>query len=119
MTGIAARKALIVIALLVAWEGWTRLFHVSPLLFPAASTVLVAFGRSLANGEIPGYALQSLKVLLTGMALGAAIALILTTLAVTTRLGGEMLQTLTSMFNPLPAIALFTIDDVYPDRPDR
>ena len=109
MTGIAARKALIVIALLVAWEAWTRLFHVSPLLFPAASTVLIAFGRSLANGEIPGYALQSLKVLLTGMALGAAIALILTTLAVTTRLGGEMLQTLTSMFNPLPAIALMPL----------
>jgi len=109
MTGIAARKALIVIALLVAWEAWTRLFHVSPLLFPAASTVLAAFGRSLANGEIPGYALQSLKVLLTGMALGAAIALILTTLAVTTRLGGEMLQTLTSMFNPLPAIALMPL----------
>jgi NitT/TauT family transport system permease protein len=109
MTTPAARKALIVIALLVAWEAWTRLFHVSPLLFPAASTVLAAFGRSLANGEIPGYALQSLKVLLTGMALGAAIALILTTLAVTTRLGGEILQTLTSMFNPLPAIALMPL----------
>ena len=109
MTAVAARKTLIVIALLVAWEAWTRLFHVSPLLFPAASTVLAAFVRSLANGEIPGYALQSLKVLLTGMALGVAIALILTTLAVTTRLGGEMLQTLTSMFNPLPAIALMPL----------
>jgi NitT/TauT family transport system permease protein len=108
-TPAAARKALIVIALLVAWEAWTRLFHVSPLLFPAASTVLAAFGRSLANGEIPGYAVQSLKVLLTGMALGAVIALVLTTLAVTTRLGGEILQTLTSMFNPLPAIALMPL----------
>jgi len=109
MTGTTARKTLIVIGLLVVWEAWTRLFHVSPLLFPPASTVVAAFGRSLANGEIPGYAAQSLKVLLTGMALGAIIALVLTTLAVTTRLGGDLLQTLTSMFNPLPAIALMPL----------
>ena len=109
MTGTTARKTLIVVALLVVWEAWTRLFHVSPLLFPPASTVVAAFGRSLASGEIPGYAAQSLKVLLTGMALGAIIALVLTTLAVTTRLGGDLLQTLTSMFNPLPAIALMPL----------
>src|SRR5437762_13466140 len=43
------------------------------------------------------------------MALGAIIALVLTTLAVTTRLGGDLLETLTSMFNPLPAIALMPL----------
>ena len=109
MNATAVRKALIVLALLVLWEAWTRLFHVSPLLFPAASTVVAAFGRSIASGEIPGYAVQSLRILLTGMALGATIALVLTTFAVTTRLGGELLQTLTSMFNPLPAIALMPL----------
>jgi NitT/TauT family transport system permease protein len=109
MTAPAVRKALIVLALLVLWEAWTRLFHVSPLLFPAASTVVAAFGRSIASGEIPGYSVQSLRILLTGMALGATIALVLTTFAVTTRLGGELLQTLTSMFNPLPAIALMPL----------
>jgi NitT/TauT family transport system permease protein len=109
MSATAVRKALIVLALLVLWEAWTRLFHVSPLLFPAASTVVAAFGRSIASGEIPGYSVQSLRILLTGMALGATIALVLTTFAVTTRLGGELLQTLTSMFNPLPAIALMPL----------
>jgi NitT/TauT family transport system permease protein len=109
MTGTTARKLLIVLALLVAWEAWTRLFKVSPLLFPAATTVMASFGRSIANGEIPGYAAQSLRILLTGMAFGTAIALILTTFAVTTRLGGDLLQTLTSMFNPLPAIALMPL----------
>jgi NitT/TauT family transport system permease protein len=103
------RKAAVVAALLVAWEAGVRLFGVSPLLFPPASAVLAAFGRALASGEIPGYAGQSLKVLLTGMAIGAGIALVLTTLAVTTRLGAEVLQVLTSMFNPLPAIALMPL----------
>ncbi|HYE94515.1 MAG TPA: ABC transporter permease, partial [Terriglobales bacterium] len=103
------RKVLIFVALLVAWEAWTRLYGVSPLLFPAASTVIASFVRAVASGEIPGFALQSLRILLTGMVLGATIALILTTLAVTTRLGGDLLQTLTSMFNPLPAIALMPL----------
>lgn len=105
----AGRKIMIFVALLVAWEAWTRLFKVSPFLFPSASAVVAAFGRSILNGEIPGFALQSLKILLTGMALGATIALILTTLAVTSRLGSDLLQTLTSMFNPLPAIALMPL----------
>ena len=103
------RKALIVLGLLAAWELWTRLFAVSPLLFPPASTVIAAFGRAVASGEIPGFAVQSLQILMLGMALGASIALVLTTAAVTTRLGGELLQTLTSMFNPLPAIALMPL----------
>jgi sulfonate transport system permease protein len=103
------RKAAIVASLLAVWEAATRLGGVSPLLFPPASTVLRSFARSLVSGEVPGYAGQSLKVLLAGMAIGAAGALVLTTFAVTTRLGAELLETLTSMFNPLPAIALMPL----------
>jgi NitT/TauT family transport system permease protein len=109
MRSSVARKIGILVGLLALWEAWTRLFGVSPLLFPPASAVLAAFARAVAAGEIPGYAAQSLKVLLTGMAIGAALALLLTTLAVTTRLGAELLETLTSMFNPLPAIALMPL----------
>ena len=106
---MTARKAAIVLALLALWEAWTRLFAVSPLLFPPASAVLQAFGGAVASGELPGFAAQSLKILLAGMAIGAGVALVLTTLAVTTRVGAEILQTLTSMFNPLPAIALMPL----------
>jgi NitT/TauT family transport system permease protein len=108
-TGAVARKTAIVVTLLALWEAWTRLFAVSPLLFPPASAVLQAFGGAVASGELPGFAAQSLKILLAGMAIGAGVALVLTTLAVTTRVGAEILQTLTSMFNPLPAIALMPL----------
>jgi NitT/TauT family transport system permease protein len=104
----AARKTAIVLTLFVFWELLTR-WAASPLLFPTASSVLAAFARSVANGEVPGYAAQSLQVLLTGMAIGAALALVLTTVAVTTRIGAEFLETITSMFNPLPAIALMPL----------
>ena len=92
----------------MVWELATR-WAASPLLFPTAVSVLQAFGRSIVNGEVPGYAVQSLKVLLSGMAIGAALALVLATVAVTTRLGADVLETLTAMFNPLPAIALMPL----------
>lgn len=41
--------------------------------------------------------------------LGIVGALVLTTLAVSTQLGRDVLTTLTSMFNPLPAIALLPL----------
>ncbi len=102
----AWRKLAIVLALLILWELAVRLSDADPLLYPPASTVLPAFARSLASGQLPGYAWQSLKLLLTGMAIGSLLALAFTTLATLTRVGRDLLETLTSMFNPLPAIAL-------------
>ena len=103
-----ARKAVIVAVLLVLWQFLT-VWAASPLLFPTAAAVLRAFARSVASGEVPGYAAQSLEVLLTGMAIGAALALALATVAVTTRPGADFLETVTAMFNPLPAIALMPL----------
>jgi NitT/TauT family transport system permease protein len=62
-----------------------------------------------ASGELLGKAVASLVVLVQGYALGMAGALVLTTLAVSTQLGRDLLTTLTSMFNPLPAIALLPL----------
>ena len=102
-------KLAVVATLIVVWEAATRVFHVNPLLFPPASTVLRALGRSMIEGEVPGYAAQSLRVLLSAMGIGAALTLLFTGLAVTTKTGSVVLETLTSMFNPLPAIALMPL----------
>ena len=56
----ALRKTVILTILLVIWEAVTRLGDVSPLLFPSASIVLAAFGRSLVNGELGLYHLARL-----------------------------------------------------------
>ena len=40
---------------------------------------------------------------------GLLLASVLTTLAVSTRVGSDVLSTLTAMFNPLPAIALLPL----------
>ena len=63
----------------------------------------------MRDGTLPLRAWTSLKVLLMGYAAGIVLAAILTMLAISTRIGTDLLETLTAMFNPLPAIALLPL----------
>ena len=56
-----------------------------------------------------GKAAISLRILVQGYVLGVLGALLLTVLAVSSQWGRDVLTTLTSMFNPLPAIALLPL----------
>ncbi|MBI3068590.1 MAG: ABC transporter permease subunit [Betaproteobacteria bacterium] len=51
----------------------------------------------------------SIKVLLMGYAAGIGLAALLTVVAITSRIGNDFLETMTSMLNPLPAIALLPL----------
>ena len=102
------RKAAILIALALAWEIGAR-FIDNDLLFPTFIATNVAFIRGVASGEILARIGTSLNVLLLGYAVGIAAAALLTALGVATRIGTDVLETLTAMFNPLPAIALLPI----------
>jgi len=102
------RKAVILLALAVLWEILARIQD-NDLLLPTFLATARAFGEGIANGELPGKAAVSLSVLVQGYAAGIALAFVLTTLAVSTRLGRDLLDTLTAMFNPLPAIALLPL----------
>ena len=64
-----------------------------------------AFGAGIYSGVLLERAAVSLQTLLLGYGLGIALAALLTTVAITSRIGTDLLETLTSMFNPLPAIA--------------
>jgi NitT/TauT family transport system permease protein len=75
-------------------------------MFPTFAATAGAFWEALVDGGLLLKAWVSLSVLLKGYALAVVIATVLTSLAVSTRLGNDLLTTLTSMFNPLPAIAL-------------
>jgi NitT/TauT family transport system permease protein len=58
------------------------------------------------DGTIPLRAWASLKVLFMGYGAGIVLAAIL---AISTRIGTDFLETMTAMFNPLPAIALLPL----------
>ena len=104
----ALRKVLILIALAVIWEIYARRLN-NQLLVPTFSATVKAFFVAIASGELLPKVWTSIKVLLVGYGAGVAIAAALTTFATTTRLGSDLLETLTAMFNPLPAIALLPL----------
>ncbi len=104
----ALRKTVLLAVLAVLWEVYARWLN-NPLLFPSFSATLEAFWHAIANGVLPHRAWFSIKVLLQGYAAGLALAALLTALANATRIGNDLLETLTSMFNPLPSIALLPL----------
>ncbi len=102
------RKLAILLVLALAWEVYARVLD-NALLFPTFSATVGAFVKSVVDGVIPVKAWTSLKVLLVGYASGISLAALLTVVAITSRIGTDLLETLTSMFNPLPAIALLPL----------
>ena len=102
------RKGLILIVLALLWEGLAR-WQDNDLLLPGCLATLSALGEGLASGELLERVRISLVVLAEGYLAGVALAFGLTTLAVSTQFGRDLLSTLTAMFNPLPAIALLPL----------
>ncbi|WP_454621773.1 ABC transporter permease [Bradyrhizobium cenepequi] len=102
------RKGLILIALALAWEIYGRWLN-NELLFPTFGATMTAFVKGIGSGVLPGRAWGSIRVLLMGYAAGVVLAAMLTGLAIASRIGRDFLETMTSMFNPLPAIALLPL----------
>lgn len=102
------RKLLILIVLAAIWEIYGRYLH-NKLLFPTFTQTIDALIYNIANGVLPARAGSSINVLLIGYACGIAVAALLTIIAISSRIGTDLLETLTSMFNPLPAIALLPL----------
>lgn len=102
------RKTLVLLFLAGVWEVYAVWLN-NPLLFPTFSATVQAFVAGLVSGKIIMATWSSITVLLQGYAVGLAIAAIFTAFASATRIGSDILETLTSMFNPLPSIALLPL----------
>jgi NitT/TauT family transport system permease protein len=102
------RKLLILVVLALIWEAYGRALN-NDLLFPTFSATARAFFDAILSGVLPARAWASIKVLLMGYACGVVLAALLTALAIMSRIGTDFLETMTSMFNPLPAIALLPL----------
>jgi NitT/TauT family transport system permease protein len=102
------RKLLILVVLALIWEAYGRFLN-NELLFPTFIATVRAFANAILSGVLPARAWASIKVLLMGYACGVVLAALLTALAIMSRIGTDFLETMTSMFNPLPAIALLPL----------
>jgi len=84
-------------------KAWSAFSMASPL---AGAEALIG---ALFSGDLMPKALNSVRLLLKGYAWGLGLAMLLTALAIFTQFFNDFLETLTSMFNPLPAIALLPL----------
>jgi NitT/TauT family transport system permease protein len=102
------RRLIVLVVLGIAWQlGAT--YVANSLLFPTLGETFDALWDALVNGPLLERTFTSLQVLLAGYAIGLTLAGLFTMFAVSTRIGTDVLSTLTAMFNPLPAIALLPL----------
>jgi NitT/TauT family transport system permease protein len=104
----AVRKGILLLLLAAIWQTYATALE-NPLLFPKFSETFGAFFDNIKNGVLLQRGWFSIKVLLMGYCAGMFLASVLTALAITSRVGNDLLETLTAMFNPLPAIALLPL----------
>ncbi|SMH47151.1 ABC transporter permease [Azospirillum agricola] len=104
----ALRRALLLAVVAAIWQA-AALWQDNPLMFPTFTATAAALWDAVLRDNLLSMAWVSLSILLKGYAIAVVLAIGLTTLAVSTRIGDDLLSTLTSMFNPLPAIALLPL----------
>jgi NitT/TauT family transport system permease protein len=92
----------------LVWE-WYAEWLTNPLMVPTLSASLKALFDTVINGVLPTRILVSLKTLMAGYGIGVLLALLLAMAAIGSRIGADLLDLCTAMFNPLPAIALLPL----------
>lgn len=102
------RKTAIIVVLALAWQIYGQIVN-NNLLFPTLSETVQSFVDSIHSGVLLDRAWTSIRILLMGYSIGILIAAVLTISAITTQIGTDFLEVMTSMFNPLPAIALLPL----------
>ncbi len=109
LTNLAgARRIFLLLILAAIWQAYGAWLS-NALIFPPFSDVATALWDSVLRRGLLWRAWSSITVLAKGYLIGVVLALAITALAVSTRIGSDLLSTLTAMFNPLPAIALLPI----------
>jgi NitT/TauT family transport system permease protein len=102
------RKGTILILIAFTWQFYAMRLD-NPFVMPTFIATFHAFFRSVATGELLARTLYSIEVLLIGYASGLVLAAVLTALAATTRVGRDLLELLSAMLSPMPAIALLPL----------
>ena len=102
------RKSVLIVVLGIIWQIYAKSLD-NPLLFPTLSDTFTTLVERIRDGVLIERTWTTIKVLLMGYAVGITLAALLTMFAIGTKLGTDFLETMTAMFNPLPAIALLPL----------
>lgn len=106
---VAPRRGVLLLLALILWQLYIVLFEPDPLLIASPVDVLSTMATGFADGTLLGATATTLRILLTAMAIGIVIASVLSIFATWTKIGDDVLTLLTSILNPLPAIAVLPL----------
>ncbi|RJG40521.1 ABC transporter permease [Mesorhizobium sp. DCY119] len=102
------RRLVVIVVLAIIWELYAR-YASNELMFPSLSDTVAAWWDGMRSGVLIRAVYGTMQVLLLGYAVAIGISALITTLAISTRVGTDVLATMTAMFNPLPAIAILPL----------
>ncbi|MFB4300970.1 ABC transporter permease [Actinomadura sp. NTSP31] len=103
------RRTIVFAALIGIWQLYTSVSGVSAFVFSGPWDVAKALADGVSSGDLVTSTWTTLRMLGTGMAIGIALTVVLTALAVTTTLGDDVLSLVSSMVNPLPSVAILPL----------
>jgi len=99
-----------VLALLIgAWQAYVSIRHPNPLSFASPLDTARTLWSDFKAGTLASATWVTLKILLEGLGIGAAIALLLTAFATFSTFGDDLLGLLTAILNPLPGVAVLPL----------
>lgn len=104
---VGIRRGLIAAVLIGLWHAYA--LHRGPLLIATPWQTAEAFWEGWSDGRLASTTWTTLRLLLEGVGLGAAIAAVLTAFATLSKVGEDMLILLTSLLNPLPGVAILPL----------
>jgi len=97
------------VALLTAWEAAARLGLVNTYLLPPFSKVVINLADELAAGKLWLQTINSVWIILMGFLLSFALAVVIMVLCVYLPLVESLFIMLSTIFSPLPAVALMPL----------
>jgi len=102
-------RAVWIVVLVAGWEATRALLNASPLVMPGVPSILASFADAWVHGELPAQLALSLGLVAVGMSIATVLALLMALGATHSPLLASLFDTLTSLFHPLPGIALLPV----------
>src|SRR5258708_5379346 len=104
----AIRRVAVLVIFALLWEGAAR-WSDNALMFPSLTDTIEALWHGIVSGTLLQRIATSLEVLVLGYSIALVVAMLFVIFAVSSSFGSDVLTTLTSMFNPLPALAILPL----------
>ncbi len=102
------RKGAVIVTACALWQAYAMQLD-DPLLVPSLTETMAALWQAMVSGVLPGRIWTSMQILLISYLIGTVGAVFFSAIGIFSRAGAEVVTTLTSMFNPLPAVALLPL----------